>query len=73
MKSDREPAIVELSVYDPRGKLVVILENGPQTAGHHQTIWNGRDAKGDVVSTGVYFYRLKTNGRVLTKKMILLK
>jgi hypothetical protein len=68
-----EPANVELNVYDPRGKLVAILEDGPQTAGHHRAMWNGRDANGNAVSTGVYFYRLKTNGRVLTKKMILLK
>jgi murein DD-endopeptidase MepM/ murein hydrolase activator NlpD len=64
---------VELKVYDPRGKLVVVLDNGPRAAGHHRAMWDGRDANGNVVSTGVYFCRLKTNGRVLTKKMIFLK
>lgn len=35
--------------------------------------WDGRDAKGIEASSGVYFYRLKADKKVLTKKMVLLK
>jgi hypothetical protein len=34
---------------------------------------NGRDDAGKTVSSGVYFYRLTTTDKTLTKKMLLLK
>jgi hypothetical protein len=35
--------------------------------------WYGKDARGNLVSSGVYFYRLTAGNRTLTKKMVLLK
>jgi hypothetical protein len=42
-------------------------------AGQYDATWDGRDETGARVSTGVYFYRLIADGKVLTKKMTVLK
>ena len=35
--------------------------------------WNGKDESGNNVSSGIYFYTLKTGKTVITKKMVLIK
>ncbi len=68
-----EAAAVTLSVYDGKGRLVADLENATRPAGTHTVSWNGRDAKGVTVASGIYFYRLTTGNRTLTRKLVLLK
>ena len=62
-----------LTVFDVNGRSIRTLVNGEQTPGRKTVAWDGKDAKGNSVSSGVYFYRLKAGGKVLTKKMVLLK
>ncbi|UCH83174.1 MAG: DUF1566 domain-containing protein [Candidatus Latescibacterota bacterium] len=62
-----------LSVYDVQGKLVTTLVDETLEAGFKEVIWDGKDSRGNQVSTGVYFYRLTAGNRMLTKKMVLLK
>jgi hypothetical protein len=62
-----------LSVYDVKGQLVRTLVSGRLNSGFRQCQWDGKDDGGTQVSTGVYFYRLTTGTRTLTKKMVLLK
>jgi hypothetical protein len=70
----REPADIELSVFDINGNKVVALEDGRLGAGPHSVIWNGQNSGGQIVSSGIYFYQLCINGnRSATKEMILLK
>jgi hypothetical protein len=64
---------VRLTVYDLVGRQVVSLQNGLQGVGHHQIIWNGADANGKTVSSGIYFYRLEAGKKTVTKRMALLK
>lgn len=64
---------VKLVVYDVIGREVTRLLNGPQQAGVHKVLWNGRDTRGNTVSTGVYFYRLTAGKYSKTMKMILMK
>ncbi|MDH3892503.1 MAG: T9SS type A sorting domain-containing protein [candidate division Zixibacteria bacterium] len=64
---------VRLTVYDLLGRQVMTLLDSRLDAGRHSTTWNGRDQNGQVVSSGVYFYRLKTPNSEETRKMILLK
>ncbi len=60
---------IVLSVYDITGKKIIDLVNQKQNAGTYQV-----DFSGNGLSSGVYFYRLVTDGYVIdTKKMILLK
>jgi hypothetical protein len=61
---------VDLRVYDVRGRLVKILEGGSmRSAGDHQIQWNGLDGDGNPMSAGLYFYRLRAGGRVLTERI----
>ncbi|GAB4322459.1 MAG: hypothetical protein Kow0074_14010 [Candidatus Zixiibacteriota bacterium] len=66
-------ADVNIAVYNILGQHVATLENGTQEPGVYETRWNGTDHAGRAVPSGVYFYRLKANGQVDTRKMLLLK
>jgi hypothetical protein len=60
--------VVKLSVFDVTGKLVQVLVAQQKAAGEYVVEWNANG-----MASGVYFYRLKAGGKVLTKKMVLLK
>jgi hypothetical protein len=64
---------VELNVYDVRGALVRRLARGDFDSGPHAVEWDGTDAHGQPVASGMYVYRLVTDRRALSKKMMLLK
>jgi hypothetical protein len=68
-----EEGKIDIRVYDTAGRFVVSLESGRKPAGRHSVIWDGRNALGLPVSTGVYYYQLKTGRNVLTKKMLLIR
>ncbi len=65
------PARVSLRIYDPAGRLVRALVEEHRTAGRYTEIWDGCDASGRAVASGVYFYRLETGAYSETKKMVL--
>ncbi len=65
--------LVSLDIYNVKGQKVKTLINDNQEAGSHTAVWNGRDDKGNNVSSGVYFYKLKSGNYTSTRKMILLK
>lgn len=66
-------ARVVLSVYDVSGRHVQTLQDGFQPAGLHRVTWNGEDAAGRRVGSGVYFYRLESDAFRQTRKLTLLK
>jgi hypothetical protein len=57
---------VELDVFDLQGRKVVTLARGIHDAGTHSRTWDGLDASGQPVGSGVYFYRLKVGNQVHT-------
>ncbi|MBI9071820.1 MAG: T9SS type A sorting domain-containing protein [Melioribacteraceae bacterium] len=59
---------VRLSLYNVLGKEIKTLINEKQSPGIHKVTFNGNN-----LSSGVYFYTLKTPVAQLTKKMILIK
>lgn len=59
---------VRLDVYSLTGQQVATLLNGQLLPGNHKIVFNASD-----LSSGVYFYKLKTNDRTITKKMLFLK
>jgi len=61
-------ASVSLIVYDVTRREVTRLSEGTLTAGHHTSLFDGRD-----LASGVYFYTLNTPGFSQTKKMLLMK
>jgi len=64
---------VVLEVYNLLGQKVVTLVNEEQEAGAHQAIWDGKDKVGNSVSSGIYFYRMKSDSFSEVKKMVLMK
>ena len=65
---------VKLEIYDILGQRIkTLINNEQQTAGFYQLQWNGKNDFGVPVATGVYFYRIKADNFIKTKKMILLK
>ena len=64
---------VSLRVYDVRGRLVRTLVDMQKEPGTHAERWDGRSDRGEVLATGVYFYRLRAGETVLTRKAVLLK
>jgi len=68
-----EKVYAKLSIFDIEGKLVKTLVNDTTDEGFREVTWDGLNAKGNPVSSGVYFYSLKAGDKVLTRKMVLLK
>ena len=64
---------VELSVYNVLGQKVVTLVGGEMEAGPHQVTWDGTDANGDEVASGIYLYRIDTEAFAATRKMALMR
>jgi hypothetical protein len=64
---------VNLSIYNTRGQKIKQLVDEEMQPGKHEIIWNGKDDNDRPVTSGVYFYRLTTGIRILTKKMLMLK
>ena len=64
---------VSLDIYDVRGALIRRLATGNFDAGPHSIDWDGSDAHGQPVASGMYVYRLVTEKKSIAKKMMLLK
>jgi hypothetical protein len=69
-----EETSVRLEIYDLAGRLVDRLIGGERRdAGSYREAWDGRDARGNPVSSGIYFYRLRAGKEMISKKMVLLR
>ncbi len=64
---------VSLTIYNIKGQKVKQLVNDQLPTGQYVAGWNGKDDNNKSVSSGIYFYKLKAEGYVKTKRMILLK
>jgi len=69
----QRPGPVNLSIYNINGQLVQHFEQGYSKAGYHQIYWNGRDQWNKMLSSGIYFYKLRHGNEVLSGKMLLTK
>ena len=64
---------VIITIYDVRGRLVKKLEDRERSAGEYRVRWNGLNESGESVSSGVYFYVLRTGQVTLSRKLVLLR
>lgn len=62
---------VRIVIYDLQGREVRALVDGPQPAGDRTAVWDGADAIGNPVSSGVYVYTLTVGGESLSRKLVL--
>ena len=69
---------VTLTIYNAQGVVVRTLQLGQQSAGYYTdreraAYWDGRNALGEQVASGIYFYQLETDAMSLMRKMVILK
>lgn len=65
---------VDISIFNIKGQNIKTLAQNEFSKGSHSVIWNGNDELDKSVSSGVYFYKLKINGKTeAIKKCLLLK
>lgn len=64
---------VRITIYNITGEKVRILIDAAMEAGFHEVLWDGKSEFGQSVSSGIYIYELRSEGKKLTKKMLLTK
>ncbi|HSG28520.1 MAG TPA: FlgD immunoglobulin-like domain containing protein [Candidatus Krumholzibacterium sp.] len=64
---------VDINVYDVTGRHIATLLDEYRDAGIHRVMWDGRNDKGGIVASGVYYYSLVTKDESITRKMVLLR
>lgn len=57
-----EPGLVNLRIFDALGRIVRVILDEKLEAGAHRAIWDGRNGRGGLVGSGVYFCRLEAEG-----------
>jgi flagellar hook capping protein FlgD len=61
-------------IFDLQGRLVRTLMQAPLVAaGAHEAKIDGRDGQGKVLASGIYFYRVETDGEMVTGRFAILK
>ena len=64
---------VKFEIYNLQGQKIKTLINQKQSAGVHRTEWKGTNENGELVTSGLYLYKLSTGSFSETKKMLLLR
>jgi len=68
-----EDGFVNITVYDMGGRIIKTLVNSFQTAGYKSIRWDATNNQNQIVTAGVYIYKIEYGDFVATRKMILLK
>ena len=69
---------VKITIYNAQGVVIRTLQLGQQSAGYYTdreraAYWDGRNALGEQVASGIYFYQLETDDMSSLRKMVILK
>jgi flagellar hook assembly protein FlgD len=64
---------VSLSIFNTLGQKVRTLVDGGTAAGTYKATWDGRNDYGQLMSSGIYYYTLKSANTAITKRMVFLK
>lgn len=68
-----DDAIVEITIYNILGQKIKTLTKGFLQKGEKNVLWNGRNEAGELVPSGVYFYRMTAANFSKTRQMILIR
>ncbi len=68
-----QTGLAQVSVYDLRGRKLIVLHDGQLSQGESTFVWDGRDSTGQPQSTGQYFFRLLTETGSLVTRATLIK
>jgi len=66
-------ASVRLAVHDAAGRELRVLHDGALPAGSREFHWDGRDAAGQTLPSGVYLFRVTGAGETAGRRALLLK
>jgi hypothetical protein len=64
---------IELRITNALGRVVAEQSLGTLHAGRHRWIWDGRDARGQKASAGVYYAEIEAGGRPLVTRLMVLR
>ncbi len=64
---------VELTIMNILGQEIKTIVNEFSLAGYHSIAWDGTNNNGQIVSSGIYLYKLQMSGLVQIKKLVLIK
>ena len=64
---------LNITIFDMLGNIVNELYDGFQTSGNKNIKWDARNSSGDIVSAGIYFYKIQVGNSTQVKRMMLLK
>lgn len=67
------PLSVRLDIHDAAGRRATTLAEGTYLAGDYQAHWDGRDAAGIEVASGIYFLRFRAGKLIQTQKLVLVR
>lgn len=73
-----QPSDVSIAIFNLAGQMVKELRLGTQQPGFYidkskAAYWDGKNEAGEKVSSGIYFYNIKTSDRTVTRKMVVIK
>ena len=69
----KKESYVTLSVYNVKGEIVTTLVNELKPVGDYHVAWNGKDASGGDVSSGIYFCYIETEYTTFSKKLVVIR
>jgi len=68
-----EKTTVRLTIYNMLGREIRTLVNRVEDAGYKSVVWDGLDQRGQLISTGVYIYKIQAGNFTQTRKMVFVK
>ncbi len=68
-----QPGEAELAVFNLSGQRVATLAAGPRAPGRHRGVWDGRDAAGRALASGVYLCQLRVGSQVHVRKLLMVR
>ncbi|MFQ5637572.1 MAG: DUF5666 domain-containing protein [bacterium] len=73
--SGKNPGTIKttLTIFNLLGQTVRTLVDAPLSVGSHQMQWDGKDAFGSPVGSGMYLYRLTSGTESVTRRMVLMR
>ncbi len=64
---------VSIDIYNMTGKHIISLMNGKKKVGTHNINWSGKDKNDALITSGQYFYQLRTSSSSTVMKMVFIK
>ncbi len=68
-----EPSYTIINVFDANGRLIKNVYSGSQDQGSHSIMWDGKDADGNKLNSGVYFVRIQSGNMIGSQRIVLAK